>query len=96
VSSVIFGGIIGLLVAVVYTIVTGKLKLTQHRIAYGMPARAAALLGLVPLMLLSAVSVRVGGIANMPDGIAIFLGTLVLCVIVMYGVAWPFGEEPRA
>lgn len=36
---------------VVYILATGKLTLTKKRVVYGMPARAAALLGLVPMML---------------------------------------------
>jgi len=92
---VIFGGIAGLLIAVVYTLVTGKLKLTKDRVTYGMPARSAALLGLAPVMLLCAWAVRTGGIMNMPNGAVYFLGALVLSVIVIYAVAWPFGEPPR-
>lgn len=91
----IYGGIAGLLIAVVYTLVTGKLKLTKDRVTYGMPARSAALLGLAPVMLLCAWAVQVGGILNIPNGILLFLGGLVLSIIVIYAVAWPFGEPPR-
>ena len=91
----IVGGIVGLLVAVIYTLVTGKLQLTRSRIAYGTPARAAALLGLVPLMLLTAFAVRVGGIGNLPNGIGLFLIALALSICVIYMVGWPFGESPR-
>jgi hypothetical protein len=92
----IFGAIAGLLIAVAYTLVTGKLKLTKDRVTYGTPARAAALLGLAPLMLLVASAVRSGGIANQPGGIFLFLGTLIGCVFIIYAVAWPFGESPRS
>jgi hypothetical protein len=93
---VIYGGILGLLIAVVYTLATGKIKLTKDRVTYGMPARAAALLGLVPVMLLCAWAVRSGGILNIPNGILLFLGALIMSVVVIYAVAWPFGEPPRA
>ena len=92
----IYGGIAGLLIAVIYTLVTGKLKLTKNRVTYGMPARSAALLGLAPVMLLCAWAVKAGGILNIPNGILLFLGALVLSIVVIYAVAWPFGEPPRA
>lgn len=95
ISALITGGIVGLLIAVIYTVVTGKLKLSKTRVTYGMPARAAALLGLAPVMLLSALAVRVGGIDHLPGGILLFLGALIVSVIVIYAVAWPFGEPPR-
>lgn len=91
----VFGGIAGLLAAVIYTIVTGKLMLTKRRIVYGLPARAAALLALVPMMLLVAYSVRVGGIVRLPGGIGIYLGTLGASVAIAFAVGWPYGEPPR-
>ncbi|HLJ54527.1 MAG TPA: hypothetical protein VKT77_05760 [Chthonomonadaceae bacterium] len=91
----ILGGMMGLLAAVAYTIFTGRFTLTKTRIAYGMPARAAALLALVPVMLVCAYAIRLGGIANMPNGIAVFLCGLVASIAVGYAVAWPFGEPPR-
>lgn len=89
----ITGGMAGLLVMVIYTLVAGKLKLTKDRVTYGTPARAAALLGLVPLMLLAAFAVRSGGMMSQP--ILLFLGALVASIAVIYAVAWPFGESPR-
>lgn len=91
----IVGGIVGLLIAVIYTLVTGKLQLSKTRMVYGTPARGAALLGLVPLMLLTAFAVRVGGIANLPNGILVFLGALAASIGVIYAVGWPFSESPR-
>jgi hypothetical protein len=89
----ITGGMAALLLMVIYTIATGKLKLTKDRVTYGTPARAAALLGLVPLMLLAAFAVRTGGMMSQP--ILLFLGVLVASVAVIYAIAWPFGETPR-
>src|SRR4051794_12157944 len=90
------GGITALLVMAVYTLVTGKLTLTKTRVVYGMPARATALLGLVPLMLVCAYSVRLGGIANLSYGLPLFFGALAASVAVIYAVGWMFGESPRA
>lgn len=81
---------------VVYTLVTGKLTLTKTRAVYGMPARAIALLALAPLMLVCAYAIRLGGIANMPNGIWLFLGGLAASIGTVYVVGWPFGERPRA
>ena len=91
----IVGGLIGLLIGVIYTLVTGKLQLTKTRVAYGTPARAAALLALAPLMFLFATAMRDGGITNKPGGVMLFLGTLVASIVVIYAVGWPFSEAPR-
>jgi hypothetical protein len=91
----IFGGIAGLLIAVVYTLITGKLQLAKTRVAYGTPARAAALLGLVPIMVLCALAVPAGGIIKLPGGMLLFLGGLIVSIIIIYVIAWPFGEPPR-
>jgi hypothetical protein len=92
---VIQGGIVGLLVAVIYTLVTGKLVLNKRRVVYGTPARAAALLSLVPLMLVVILCKVQGGITVMPGGILWFLGGLIASVALGCAVAWPFGEPPR-
>ncbi len=91
----VVGGIVILLIVVIYTIATGRLALGRNRVTYGMPARAAALLGLVPMMLLVSFSVRLGGIANVPGGLFLFVGVLVASFAVIYAVGWPFGESIR-
>ena len=88
------GGLVGMLVMVVYTLVTGKLTLTKTRVVYGTPARAAVLLGLVPLMLVCAYCIRLGGIANLPNGLWMFLGALIVSIVVIYAVGWSFGGSP--
>ena len=88
------GGLVAMLVRVVYTLVTGKLTLTKTRVVYGTPARAAVLLGLVPLMLVCAYAIRLGGIANHPNGLWMFLGALIVSIVVIYAVGWSFGGSP--
>jgi len=92
----IIGGMSALLIAVFYTIVTGKLRLNKTRVTYGTPARGAALLGLVPMMLLCAYSIRFGGILHLSNAIPIFLGVFLISFAVIYTVGWSFGEPPRS
>ena len=89
------GGILGMLIMVIYTLATGKLTLSKTRVVYGMPARAIALLCLVPMMLVCAYAIRLGGIANMPNGIGLFLAAFVVSIIIVYALGWPFSESPR-
>lgn len=90
--GVIGGGIAGLMLFVTAVVLTGRLPLTRQRSAQGTPARAAALLGMLPMMLLTTFAMRHGGLMNMQGGYVLFLAALIVCIGVIYGVAWPFSR----
>ena len=92
----IFGAIAGLLIAVGFTLVTGRLQLTKKRIVYGTPARITAVLGLIPLAGLTAYAVTTGHTVNKSGGIGLFVAAILGCLVMMYAVGWPLGEEPRS
>jgi hypothetical protein len=89
------GALGGLLIAIAYTLVTGKLQLTKKHIVYGLPARVSALLGLLPFaaLILHLLSTKRTG--TEPGGLGIFAATLALCVVVIYATGWKYGEQPR-
>jgi hypothetical protein len=94
-GAMIFGGIAGLLVAVAYTLVTGKLQLTKNRIIYGPVARVVAVASLLPLVAVVGYVLATGRTVTQPGGLGLFLGALIACVILNYALGWRFGEPPR-
>ncbi len=92
----IFGAIAGLLAAVGYTLVTGRLQLTKKRIVYGTPARIAAVAGVIPLAGLTAYVVSTGHTVLKPGGMGLFVAEIVASIVVIYAIGWPLGEDPRS
>lgn len=91
----IYGAIAGLLAAIGYTLVIGKLQLTKNRIVYATPARIIALLGLLPLLGLVFYVKTTGHTVLEPGGMGRFVGAIAACILIMYGLGWPLGRPPR-
>ena len=89
------GALGGLLVAIAYTLITGKLQLTKSHIVYGVPARVSALFGLIPLEALGVYFSITAQTVLQPGGLGLFAGTLVASILFIYGAGWRFGEPPR-
>lgn len=91
----ITGALAGLLVAIVFTLVTGKLQLTKNRIVYDTPARIIALVSLLPVLGLVAYMLATKTTVNQPGGMGLFVLALVSSVVLMYAIGWRLGEMPR-
>ena len=91
----ITGALAGLLIGVVFTLVTGKLQLTKNRVVYDTPARMIALVSLLPILGLAAYMVATKTTVYETGGMGLFLFALVSSIVLMYAIGWRLGETPR-
>jgi hypothetical protein len=88
------GALGGLIIAIIYTIVTGKLQLTKKRIVYGTPARMVAAASLLPLI--GAFGCIFGmRLVGKPEALGAIVAGIVLSLVLMYAVGWGLAEAPR-
>lgn len=91
----ITGSLAGLLLGIMFTLITGKLQLTKKRVVYGTPARMIALVSLLPMVGLVIYMVTTQTTVYDPGGMTAFLVTIVGSVVLMYALGWGLGETPR-
>jgi hypothetical protein len=91
----IAGALGGLLIGIVYTLITGRLQLTKGRIVYGSRARLVALAGLIPFVSLLIYIVATGATVTKETGLQVFFILIGSSVAILYGLGWPMGEPPR-
>jgi hypothetical protein len=100
----ILGAEIGMLVAGLYSLFTGKFQLSKERIVRGGRARLAGLILLIPLPLalaLGAMAANRSSFANqlfnmVPNPIIIEIGIIIIALVVALAIAYTAPREATA
>ncbi len=101
----IIGMEIGLLIAGLYALVTGKLTVTRNRVVYGAAARCLGLVALLPFPLMFGIGFIMGAqmaargedpsaLANNGALIALEAGTVIVCAVVFIGLGLMLAGPP--